>query len=150
MNKLNRFEVAARLGITTRTLRRLNNVGKLVPKRDASNRPFYTKNQIDEFLKNTYKPKYKIIWISSTLDETKVKKIKKKFSNNYLLLRSPNNMVIGKDKQFEKIITLAFSSQLAKLVVCEENLINKQGLEILKVFLKKLNTNVISIDCRKN
>ena len=61
MSKIDRFEVADRLGVTTRTLRRWNNQGRLVPFRDATNHPYYTTDQIENFLMKGHKIKHRII-----------------------------------------------------------------------------------------
>lgn len=146
MKKLNRFQVANRLGVTTRTLRRWDNKGKLIPFRDASNHPFYTSEQVSRFLKKEYKVKYKVIWVSTALDKDKLKELMKRYHNNYLLLQSPKDVSINKNEQLSEIITYALVSQLTELVVCKKNLLDRQAFEVLKLFLERFNTQVMSVD----
>lgn len=145
MSKIDRFEVADRLGVTTRTLRRWNNQGRLVPFRDATNHPYYTTNQIENFLMKGHKIKHRIIWTSKHLNKTKLGTLLSKYSKEYLLLQSSNTS-LGEDIQLSRIITYALDYQLGELIICKDQLINQQAFEILRIFLKRFNVKVTSID----
>ncbi len=92
-----------------------------------------------------HKIKHRIIWTSKHLNKTKLETLLSKYSKEYLLLQSSNTS-LGEDIQLSRIITYALDYQLGELIICKDQLINQQAFEILRIFLKRFNVKVTSID----
>lgn len=115
--RLNQEQMALRLNISTRTLRRYIKTGKLIPEGYEKNHPYYSEKQIVQYIFNHGKTKnLRIVWMARR-PLNKVKKSNPKTLNEIVLTDNIDNFFNKDNQNLDLILNLLVAYKIKELVI---------------------------------
>lgn len=158
MKRLTTGQIAERLGVTPLTIRNWHSSGKLIPEYvdPATNRRYYTEDQVYEFNKNFRSPEYnydmkKLVAYSRDVLESSASE-QKTLITEYLHNRGITTNVIVEDKahyrysKLSKIIEGILEGEIENLIITDEKVIFEENLYLIKQILEYKNAKLIITD----